>query len=278
MDRLEKLRAYVSEKEGKILSANELAGILGVTISTITEAEKGNRKPSPKVARALKKKYDVSEEWYLTGKGFAPWELDSEVAGYLKYDETGQHGAALIDAAADILRSPQRDLVDRFIRAGRNPLYREALYNVLEESGILPLYQELLELKRELAGLRAAVPEPVTVSPPAVTPRKNIYQNKTAPAIRLTADQTFESTEVILKFPEKPIDIDQDQAARWDRNELALRRWEKTETARRQFPRGDVPAWALERFCREVVNFYEGGNLQDVGGLLLDFISESATQ
>jgi len=88
--------------------------------------------------------------------------------------------------------------------------------------------------------------------------------------LRRRSDQMpyLERTEVILKFPEKPSDLTEEEAERWNRNELALRRWERTKHA------FNAPTWALERFCREVVHFYEGGDLKDVGGLLKDFIQE----
>lgn len=280
-NRFEKLRVYLSQKSGQTLSATRLAELLNVSTPTITEAENGTRPPSPKAARALYEKYKVSEEWYLTGEGYAPWESDLSIEWQIveKQLAEGQFGGALHVASTAIKISPQRKLIDHWIRAGKNPLYREALYKVIEEMDILPIYHELLELKQELAEQRAAaaepaVSEPEPVSPPAVTPGGHKYAGKARPAIRLTAEPTFESTEVILQFPAKPANLEPEDSTRWDRNELALRRWEQTETARRQFPRGDVPTWALERFCREVVHFYEGGTLEGVGGILKDFIQE----
>ena len=35
-----------------------------------------------------------------------------------------------------------------------------------------------------------------------------------------------------------------------------------------------VPEYAFKRFFREVINLYEGGKLEDVTGLLKDFIEE----
>ena len=70
------------------------------------------------------------------------------------------------------------------------------------------------------------------------------------------------------KFPKKPESMTEDESFQWDMNELCLYRWANTPWF------FDVPAWALEKFCLEVVALYEGGRLQDVTGLLKDFIAE----
>ena len=84
-----------------------------------------------------------------------------------------------------------------------------------------------------------------------------------------------ESTELHLNIPDPPgnlLPLDRD---RWNRNADTLRRWSETQYAAGEFPYG-VPGWAMERFCRQVVNFYEGGSLKDVGGTLWDIIEEGS--
>ncbi len=91
---------------------------------------------------------------------------------------------------------------------------------------------------------------------------------------RMTADSHREAIEMQLHIPEAPPDLSPDDKIRWNRNAEAINRWSCTASAQRDFGRRGVPAWALERFCREVYSFFNGGHLEDVGGLLKDFIEE----
>jgi transcriptional regulator with XRE-family HTH domain len=82
-----------------------------------------------------------------------------------------------------------------------------------------------------------------------------------------------ESTELHLAVPDPPGYLDREEKRRWKRNAEVLQRWADTESAWCCFPRG-VPPWAIERYCREAVGFYNGGGLSDVSGVLWDFIQE----
>ena len=83
----------------------------------------------------------------------------------------------------------------------------------------------------------------------------------------------FESTELRLVLPDPPAGLGRDDLKRWTGNAETLKRWGETQAASRDFPHG-VPGWAVEKFCRQAVGFYEGGSLKDVSGVLLDFIEE----
>ncbi len=48
-----------------------------------------------------------------------------------------------------------------------------------------------------------------------------------------------------------------------------LERWSRTNRA------FEVPAKVAGRYCREVVGFYDGGRVDDVGGILRDFVNEN---
>lgn len=73
---------------------------------------------------------------------------------------------------------------------------------------------------------------------------------------------------VILDIPTPPPGLLPDDLARWKRNADRLRRWAQTPKAFR------APAWALERFCRELVHMEETEDMREVGGLLRDFMRE----
>lgn len=57
---------------------------------------------------------------------------------------------------------------------------------------------------------------------------------------------------------------------RWLRNTEVLQRWAEARPEEVFW----VPIWALERFCRENVSLWEGGRIDDISGLLKDYIEE----
>ena len=94
------------------------------------------------------------------------------------------------------------------------------------------------------------------------------YGAKDRPQIRRPAQPELEVTEVHMLIPEMPPDLSAEDQARWERNARVLERWMNTEAAIW------APQWALERFCRDVVEMYGGGRLEEVTGLLKDFMEE----
>ena len=94
------------------------------------------------------------------------------------------------------------------------------------------------------------------------------YGAKDRPQIRRTAEPELEVTEVRMNIPELPEGLNEDEAARWERNRGVLERWMNSEAAIW------APQWALERFCRDVVEMYGGGRPGEVTGLLKDFMEE----
>lgn len=254
-DRFVRLRSYLSMREEKSLSAAELADICEVSGPTISEVEKGNRKPSPRVAKVLSEKYGVSENWYLTGIGQAPWEKSAEDEEWDRYEDLKRAvaegrkeghpdkswGGFL--ALSKIINSPEVGLVESWIRAGKDSRFRRYIFMIINAAA---------QAWDELTELRAAAAEPVTVLPPAVTPR----------------ELTYEPAGVELKYPPRPGGLAPEDSTRWDRNLEVLQKWAATAAAIW------VPTWALARFCLEVHHFYSGGNLAAVTGVLQDFIEE----
>lgn len=71
---------------------------------------------------------------------------------------------------------------------------------------------------------------------------------------------------VTLEIPAPPPELPPNDLFYWKRNAERLRRWAQTPKAFR------APAWALERFCRELVHMEETEDMREVGGLLKDFM------
>ncbi len=86
-------------------------------------------------------------------------------------------------------------------------------------------------------------------------------------------DPHYESTELKLDIPDPPPDLPEQDARRYDQNAGLLMRWARTEKARQAFPAG-VPRHVLGRFCQEVIGFYHGGWLDDITGLLKEYVEE----
>ena len=79
----------------------------------------------------------------------------------------------------------------------------------------------------------------------------------------------YESTETILEIPPAPDWYDQNERNRYERNKKILQKWSKTEKS------FHVPPSVTARYCREQVAFYDGGHLDEIGGLLRDYIQKN---
>ena len=284
MNRFEKLRHHISEIEGKILPAKELSRLLGVSPTVIGSIERGDISPSPKVAARLSQRYGISKEWFLTGDGVAPWEEGRQDDWWDAFEEIKQavkegkekpgadkmHGG--FGAIYEILHSSHPKLLDYFIEAGRNPAYREYIYNVIE-GGSSKLLDQIDQFRARIKELEKALEKKRSVSELKPIPFRRAPAPEPA-ALRKTAshEPTFESVEVNLKISDPPPDLLPEDKERWLKNAGTLRRWQKTN---RSFY---VPSWALERFCRELVHFYDGGDLSSVGGILKDFVDEGRVE
>jgi hypothetical protein len=101
-----------------------------------------------------------------------------------------------------------------------------------------------------------------------------IIDSQLEPALRgddITASTAdYESTEIPLDVPPPPPGLSESERERYQRNREALERWRKTSAA------FAVPQSVTGRYCREVVGFYDGGRLDDVSGILRDFIQEES--
>jgi len=174
LNRFKRLRQYVSEIEGKIVSASELARLIGVSKSLISGIEKGDLSPSPKVAAKLEEKYGVSREWFLTGECPAPWEekkhdeIFDELDYFIRQEREGVIEPGTADAFGCLIArrrlkdTPQKKLIDWFVEAGRNEDFRSYLFNVLEGGGGVSLIKEFLEAKKRIKELEKQLEQTTT--------------------------------------------------------------------------------------------------------------------
>jgi len=78
----------------------------------------------------------------------------------------------------------------------------------------------------------------------------------------------LEPSEVRISVPPAPRGLTESERKRYDHNREVLERWSQTSRA------FEIPSEVAERYCREVVGFYDGGRVDDVGGILRDFLQE----
>jgi len=166
MNRFIRLRQYISQLEGRILSARELSSLLSFSPAVISRIERGDTPPSPKVAARLKKKYGISKEWFLTGEGITPWEerdyqelLDrlAEIEQKIKKRKGKPKDDKILTGFAALsllLKTPQKKLVDYFIEAGKNPAFRKLLFTSLN-SGLLETIEELKKANQKTIELES---------------------------------------------------------------------------------------------------------------------------
>lgn len=165
MNRFEKLRLHISGSEGKTLSAKKFSRLLGFSPNLFGAIERGDIPPSKKMASILEEKYGVSRAWFLTGVGPAPWdgqlsiewaqveEIRREIAEGKREPGSEKSWAGFLAMVA-IKDSPESELLDFFIRAGREPAFRAYIYNVLEHS--VKIFDELQESRERIRELEAA--------------------------------------------------------------------------------------------------------------------------
>lgn len=168
-NRFERLRAYISSRAGKPLSGKDLAELLGVSAPLINQIERGARTPSSRIAIKLQKLYGIDPDWYLSGLGAAPWEIETARPNFdlnivRKHREKGLYPVKpedrkreSINAISDILDWTKfEEILDYIIEAGRNLRFRSTLYNVLE-GGLEQLIYDLSEAQKIIDTLKLKV-------------------------------------------------------------------------------------------------------------------------
>jgi len=164
LNRFEKLRHYISEIEGEFFSAKNFSRLLGFSPNLFGAIERGDTPPSKKFAARLWEKYNISREWFLTGEGQAPWEKEFvkhwQFAERIKQDiAAGRRPAgseesySILVAYAALKNGPEKNLIDFFIRAGREPAFRAYIYSGLERA--VKIFDELEESRAKIAELEA---------------------------------------------------------------------------------------------------------------------------
>lgn len=275
LNRFERLRLHISEIEGKVLPAKELSRLLGVSPTIIGSIERGDIPPSKKVATVLEKKYGISKEWFLTGERFAPWEEGKQDDWWDVFEEIKQavkegkkkpdaeklHGG--FGALCEILHSSHKKLLDYFIEAGRNPEYREYIYNVIE-GGSSKLLEQINQFRARIKELELKLKEA----------RLSGGGCCAVPVNKAIDGECIRRPSILeIKIPVPPKGIGKVNREHWQNNAKILKRW-RAAGAKGWPAAMSPPSWVLEKFCREDLGLYLDRDFESMGELLWGFINE----
>lgn len=223
------------------LSQREMAQSVGISSAGYWSAlERDEKTPSSTVLMLIGLKHDVSYKWLLAGEG-------------------EMRGAAGTEARAPEIIQSERPESKLSESVESNSDIKALIKEALNEEKAGEHTHKLI-----LAYLEELLTRTASSSPWA----KESFQ------IRRTGERSLESTEMNIKIPGPPADLDKDGRYYWQKNAEALERWAATPGAIKAFPKRTVPAWTIERFLRETRHMYEGGSIADVSGVLWDLIEE----
>jgi len=264
-----------------------LAEILGVHDGVLRKGKSSS--VSPALVRAVGDIWNVDLNWLLLGEGEEPGKsgpphgierLSAETrVGRGRWDE---HKVRRLLAEKNLSqRSLARLLATDPQRAGnlvrgtlRDPELRRKLAAILEVDP-----ESLFLVSRTTAEHRLAGPgrrgEGRLFTAGAVRRAletlisRHLDEALTGQAGRSPGPARFESTRIRLEIPPAPADLSESERLRYNHNREVLERWSRTQEA------FEVPPAVAQRYCREVVGYYDGGRVDDVGGILRDFLQEN---
>lgn len=283
----------LSVMKGRYLAAGyelddvHLAEILGVHDGVLRKGK--SMSVSPALAKAVGNIWKVDLNWLLLGEGEgpvaagAPWgierlSLDSRIARG-RWDE---HKVRLLLAEKKLTQRELAKLLDNDPqRAGnlvrgtlRDPGLRKRLAGILKVTpDSLFLVSRSLHERTAPRSLGSTARGGKLFS--AETVRRaleNLISERLDEALASysvrAGSSGFEPSEVRIFVPPAPEGLSASERKRYEHNREVLERWSRTSRA------FEIPSEVAERYCCEVVGFYDGGRVDDVGGILRDFLQE----
>jgi len=268
-----------------------LAQILGVHEGVLRKGK--NNSVSPALVRAAGRVWKVNLNWLLLGEGEAPDKHGPPygierlpVEKRISRGRWDEHRVRSLLAERGLNQKKLAGLLQTSVSGTgtlvrgqlRDPLLRRRLAEILEvepESLFLtpatPAARETAAAgRRQKTSERLYSLQTVHQALEAVL-RDNLEQNLHRYS-RPDKGAEYQSSLVRIAVPPAPEGLSESERARYERNHEVLERWSRTSRA------FEVPPEVAGRYCREVVGFYEGGQADDVGGILRDFLQETAEQ
>jgi transcriptional regulator with XRE-family HTH domain len=264
-----------------------LAEILGVHDGVLRKGKSSS--VSPALVNAVGKIWKVDLNWLLLGKGekpmvsSEPWgierlSLDIRIARG-RWDE---RKVRRLLAEKNLTQRELADLLDtnpqqagNLVRGIlRTPELRKRLAGILKVTpDSLFLVSRSLHERTALRSLGSSARGGKLFS--AETVRRaleNLISERLDEALASysvrAGSSGFEPSEVRIFVPPVPEGLSASERKRYEHNREVLERWSRTSGA------FEIPSEVAERYCREVVGFYDGGRVNDVGGVLRDFLQE----
>jgi len=264
-----------------------LAEILGVHDGVLRKGK--STSVSPALAKAVGKIWGVDLNWLLLGEGEEPgvsgaplgierlslrsriargrWD-EHKVRRLLAGKKLTQRGLAkLLDT------DPQR--AGNLVRGTlRDPDLRKRLAGILKvKPDSLFLVSRVARESTSSRPLRASAGGGKFFSAETVhRALENLISERLNEALASQSSRAgspaFEPSEIPISVPPAPESLSASERKRYEHNREVLERWSQTSGA------FEIPPEVAERYCCEVVGFYDGGRVDDVGGILRDFLQE----
>ncbi|MBN2290172.1 MAG: helix-turn-helix transcriptional regulator [Candidatus Glassbacteria bacterium] len=263
-----------------------LAQILGVHEGVLRKGKKNS--VSPALSQAAGRVWRINLNWLLLGEGEPPEKsgpplglerlpLEKRIARG-KWDE---HKVRRLLAERGLSQKKLAGLLKTSVNSV-GTLVRGQLRDPemrLRLAGLLKLEPDSLFLtSAEAARSTAGLPEKTSARLYSIQELRSAMEamihEHLAPSLsehsRTAKQAEFVSSLVSIEVPPAPDGLTESERSRYERNREVLERWSCTSRA------FEVPSEVAGRYCREVVGFYEGGQVDDVGGVLRDFLQEAS--
>ena len=266
-----------------------LAEILGVHDGVLRKGKSSS--VSPALVRAVGDIWNVDLNWLLLGEGQEP-EKTGPPLGVEKISREMRVSRGRWDEHKVRRLLAERKLSQRHLanllatdpqRAGnlvrgtlRDPELRVKLAGILEvdPESLFLVSRSAAEGRSRAQGALRQADRQLFTSGAVRRALESMLNRQLEDALALQSGQPaaasgFEPTVVRLDIPPAPAELSESERLRYDHNREVLERWSRTQNA------FEVPPEVAQRYCREVVGYYDGGRVDDVGGILRDFLQEN---
>ena len=244
---------------------------------------------SPALAKAVGKIWGVDLNWLLLGEGEqppasgAPWGIERlSLTSRIARGRWDEHKVRRLLAGKKLTQRGLAKLLDTDPQRAGN-----LVRGTLREAGLRKRLAAILKVRPEALFLVSRSFDERTASGPlrASAGGGKLFSADTVRRAleKLISDQLegalagqsagagpsrFEPSEIRISVPPTPENLSASERKRYEHNREVLERWSRSSAA------FEIPSEVAERYCREVVGFYEGGRVDDVGGILRDFLQE----
>ena len=264
-----------------------LAEILGVHDGVLRKGK--STSVSPALAKAVGKIWRVDLNWLLLGEGEEPvaseepWGIERlSLRSRISRGRWDEHKVRRLLSEKKLTQRGLAKLLDTDPQRAGN-----LVRGTLRDPGLRKRLAGILKVRPDSLFLVSRSPRESTASKPLRASARggklfsaesvhraleNLISERLDEALASQSakagSSVFEPSEVRLSVPPAPEGLSASERKRYEHNREVLERWSRSSGA------FEIPSEVAERYCCEVVGFYDGGRVDDVGGILRDFLQE----